>query len=149
MEALIVYIFVVFMQLDFNLLKLGVAYICVSKPGNIGSDNGLSPVWRHAIIRTSADLLSIGPLGINVNDIIIKIHTFSLKNPFENVISEMSAILSGHQCVNVCNKHLYVYRLSLTTKALNVWCIPMIINAVHAYYVFLCLVTSHFYSNPS
>ena len=29
----------------------------------IGSDNGVSPIRRQAIIKTNAGLLSIGPLG--------------------------------------------------------------------------------------
>ena len=51
-----------------------VTHICVSKPTTIGSDNGLSPGRRQAIIWTNAGILLIGPLGINS-----EIHTFSLK----------------------------------------------------------------------
>ena len=46
---------------------------------NIGSDNGLSPVRRQAIIWTNAGILSIGPLGTNVSEILIGIQTFSFK----------------------------------------------------------------------
>ena len=46
---------------------------------NIGSDNGLLPVWCQVIIWNIADLLSIGPSGINFNDILIKRRKFSLK----------------------------------------------------------------------
>ena len=42
----------------------------------IGSDNGLSPVRRQAIIWINADLLSIGILGTNFSEILIKIQTF-------------------------------------------------------------------------
>ena len=35
----------------------------------IGSGNGLSPVRRLAISWTSADLLSIGTLGVNFSEI--------------------------------------------------------------------------------
>ena len=38
-----------------------VTHICVSKLTIIGSDNGLSPDRRQAIICTKAGLLSIGP----------------------------------------------------------------------------------------
>ena len=41
----------------------------------IGSDNGLSPDWRQAIIQTSAGTLSIEPLGTNSSEISIKIQT--------------------------------------------------------------------------
>ena len=36
-------------------------HICVSKLTALGSDNGLSPVWRQAIIWTNAGILWIGP----------------------------------------------------------------------------------------
>ena len=38
----------------------------------IGSDKGLSPAQCQAIIKTSADLLLIGPLGTNFIEILIK-----------------------------------------------------------------------------
>ena len=44
-----------------------------------GSDNGLSPGRRQAIIWTNAKILLIGALGTNVSEILIKIDTFSLK----------------------------------------------------------------------
>ena len=40
---------------------------------SIGSDNGLSPIRRQAIIWTNAGLLSIGPLETNFSEILIKI----------------------------------------------------------------------------
>ena len=56
-----------------------VTHICVSDLTSIGSDNGLSPGRRQAIIRTNAGILLIGPLGRNFNEILIEIHTFSFK----------------------------------------------------------------------
>ena len=56
-----------------------VTHIFVSKLTIIGSDNGLSPERRQAIIWTSAGILLIGPLGTNFNEILIEIQTFSLK----------------------------------------------------------------------
>ena len=53
--------------------------ICVSELFIIGSDNGLSPGRRQAIIWTNAGILSIGPLGTNFSEIFIECHTFSLK----------------------------------------------------------------------
>ena len=55
-------------------------HICVGNLTIIGSDNGLSPDRRQAIIRTNAGILLIGPLGINFNEILIGIQTFSFKN---------------------------------------------------------------------
>ena len=37
------------------------------------SGNGLAPVWRQAITRTNADILSIRPLGTNFSEILLKI----------------------------------------------------------------------------
>ena len=45
----------------------------------IGSDNGLSPGRRHAIIWTDAGILLIGPLVTNFSEILIEIHVFSFK----------------------------------------------------------------------
>ena len=56
-----------------------VTHICVSKLTIIGSDNGLSPGRRQAIIWTTAGILLIGPLGTNISEILIKIYTLSLK----------------------------------------------------------------------
>ena len=42
-----------------------VTHICVSKLTSIGSDNGLLPGRRQAIIWTNAGILLIGPLGTN------------------------------------------------------------------------------------
>ena len=56
-----------------------VTHICVSKLAIIGSNNGLSPDRRQAIIWTNAGLLLIGPLGTNFSEILIEILTFSFK----------------------------------------------------------------------
>ena len=56
-----------------------VTHICVGKLIIIGSDNGLSPDRRQAIIRTNARLLSIGPLRTHFNENLIKIQQFLLK----------------------------------------------------------------------
>ena len=56
-----------------------VTHICLDKLTTIGSDNGLSPGRRQAIIWTNAGILLIGLLGTNVSEILIKIHTFSFK----------------------------------------------------------------------
>ena len=54
-------------------------YICVGKLAIIGSDNGLSPERRQAIIWTNAGILLIGPFGTNFSEILIEIRTFSFK----------------------------------------------------------------------
>ena len=45
---------------------------------SIGSDNGLSPIRRQAIIYTNAGLLAIGPLGTKFSEILIKMQNLSL-----------------------------------------------------------------------
>ena len=50
-----------------------VTHICVNKLTIIGSDNGLSPGRRQAIIWTNDWILLIGPLGTNFSDILIEI----------------------------------------------------------------------------
>ena len=45
--------------------------------GSIGSDNGLSPIWRQAIIYTNAWMLLIAPLGTNSSEIVIQIKNAS------------------------------------------------------------------------
>ena len=56
-----------------------VTHICISKLTIIGSDNGLSPDRRQAIIWTNAGLLFNGPSGTNFSEILIEILTFSFK----------------------------------------------------------------------
>ena len=56
-----------------------VTHVCVSKLAIIGSDNGLSPDRRQAIIWTNAGLLLIGPIRTNFSEILIEILTFSFK----------------------------------------------------------------------
>ena len=54
-------------------------HICVGKLTTIGSEDGLSPGRRQAIIWTNAGILLIWPLGTNFNEILIEIYIFSFK----------------------------------------------------------------------
>ena len=56
-----------------------VTHICVGKLTIIGSDNGLTPGRRQAIVWTNAGILLIWPLGTNFSEILIAIETFSFK----------------------------------------------------------------------
>ena len=56
-----------------------VTHIWVSNLTIIGSDNGLSPGQRQAIIWTNAGMLLIGPLGTNFSEILVEIHRVWLK----------------------------------------------------------------------
>ena len=57
-----------------------VMHICVSKLTIIGSDNGLSPGRRQAIIWTNAGILLIRTLGTNISEILGEINSFSFSN---------------------------------------------------------------------
>ena len=71
-----------------------VTHICVSKLTIIGSDNGLSPGRRQAIIWMNAGILLIGPLGTNFSEILTEIHTFSFK--------KMQMKMSSGKCRQFC-----------------------------------------------
>ena len=72
-------------------------HICVGNLSIIGSDNGLSPDRRQAIIRTNAGILLIRPLGINFNEILIGIQTFSL----EKIYLKMSSAKWRPFCIGL------------------------------------------------
>ena len=79
-----------------NLTHWGrVTHICIGKLTIIGSDNGLLPGWRQAIIWNNARILLIGALGTNFSEILIEILPFS----FTKMSLKVSAILSRPQCV--------------------------------------------------
>ena len=54
-------------------------HLCAGNLTIIGSDNGLSPGRRQAIIWTNAGILLIEPLGTNFSEISIEMQTFSFK----------------------------------------------------------------------
>ena len=91
-----------------------VTHICVSKLTIIGSDNGLSPGRRQAIIWTNAGILSIRTLGTHFSEILSEIHAFSFKKMhFENDVCEIMSIVSRPQYLNLCHsfcKNLCHYR---------------------------------------
>ena len=64
-----------------------VTHICVGKLTDIGSDNGLSPWQRQAIIWTNAEILLIGPLETNFSEISIESITFSFKKMHLKMLS--------------------------------------------------------------
>ena len=96
-----------------------VTHICVGKLTIIGSDNGLTPGRRQAIIWTNAGILLIGPLGTNFSEILIgNSNIFNQGNAVENVVCKKAAILSRPQWVKTlgltkwlifCNMHSYAF----------------------------------------
>ena len=69
-----------------------VTHIWATELTILGSDNGLSPGRRQAIIWTIAGILLIGPLGTNFSEILI--------NTFGYVVCEMLSISFRPQRVN-------------------------------------------------
>ena len=75
-----------------------VTHVCVSDLSITGSDNGLSPGRRQAIIWTNDGILFIRPLGTNFSEILIEnSYIFIQENALENVVWKLSAILSQTQ----------------------------------------------------
>ena len=74
-----------------------VTHICVGKLIIIGSDNGLSPRRRQAIIWTNAGIWSMGPLGINFSEILIEIQRF----PFKKMHLKMSSAKLRLFCLGI------------------------------------------------
>ena len=69
-----------------------VTHVCVNKLTVIGSDIGLSPGRRQAIIWISAGILLIRTLGTNLSEIVIEIEIFSSKKMY----LKMSSGNCGH-----------------------------------------------------
>ena len=99
-----------------NLTHWGrMTYICVGKLTNIGSDNGLSPGRRQAIIWTNAGILLIRPLGTNFSEILNQnSYIFIHENSFENVVWKMATIFSRPQCVKRLVLYIYRYNMKQT-----------------------------------
>ena len=93
------------------LLTHWVTHICVGEQTIIGSDNGLSPVRRQAIIWTNDGILLIGPLGTNFSEILIGIQIFSVKKmPLKMSSAKWRSFCLGLNVLNV----LYLGNLSLS-----------------------------------
>ena len=105
-----------------------VTHICVSKLTIIGSDNGLLPGWRQAIIWTNAGVLLIGPLWTNFSEILIKILTFSFKKMRLKVSSvKWRPFCLGLNVLNVWHVHgipwrdvIYVMMLFICGSVLSI-----------------------------
>ena len=101
-----------------------VTHIFISKLTIMGSDNGLSPGRRQAIIWTNAIILLIGPLGTNFSEILCKIHAFS----FKKMHMKMSSTKWRQFCLGlselaldiwICIIHLDSYVLAMNFAELN------------------------------
>ena len=105
-----------------------VTHISDSKLTIIGSDNGLSPDRRQAIIWTNVGILLIGPLGTNFSEMLIEIHTFS----FKKIDLKMSSgkwrpfclglnVLTAHTTSNMKLQCLSCCKLKQSVKQTAAW----------------------------
>ena len=92
-----------------------VTHICVGRLTNIGSDNGLSPGRRQAIIWTSAGISLIGPFRTNFSEILFGIQTFS----FKNMHLKMSSAKWRPFCLGL---NVLISTADITTKQANTVC---------------------------
>ena len=115
-----------------------VTHISVAKPTIIGSDNGLSPRRRQAIIWTNDGILLIGPSGTNFTEILIAIQTFSWNKIHLKMSSVKSASISSwpqcfthlhlvpSKCIIALSHHWFKKQLgtcSVPSHYLNQWCL--------------------------
>ena len=111
-----------------------VTHICVVKLTIIGSDNGLSPGRRQAIIWTNAGILLIGPLRTNFIENLIGIQTFSFTKmhlkmssakwrPFGLGLSVLRAEQNG-QNVEVILSNAYSWVKTITFSFKIDWSCP-------------------------
>ena len=88
-------------------------YICVTKLTIIGSDNGLSPCRRQAIIWTNAVTLFIRPLRMSANGRI----RFGLQIVFVCLYITQSHY---HHCANFIWRH-WTYKMPVRYNLSSVW----------------------------
>ena len=82
------------------------SHICICNLTIVASGNGLAPGQFQAIIWTNPGILLIGPIGTNVNEILIEIHIMSFKKLHLN----MSSVKWRPFCLglNVLKWELYI-----------------------------------------
>ena len=79
-----------------------VTHICVDNLTIIGSDNGLSPGRRQAIIWTNVGILLVEPLGTNFSEILIEVITFQSKMHFKMSSGNWRPLCLGLNELRVC-----------------------------------------------
>ena len=103
-----------------------VTHICVGNLTIIGSDNGLSPGRRQAITWTNVGILLIGPLGTNLSEMLIEIHTFSFNKIHLKMSGKWRPFCPG---LNVLKSHLqngnhlFMSWCATSLPGFRAWCI--------------------------
>ena len=99
-----------------------VTHICVTKLTIIGSDNGLSPGRRQAIIWTNAEILLIEPPGTSFSEILIEIHTISFKKMQLKMLSaKWRPFCLGLNVLNCRGRATHMYLRNLTHGWFRQW----------------------------
>ena len=94
-----------------------VTHICVNKLTIIGSDNGLSPGRRQAIIWTNAGILLIRNLGTIFSEILGEIHSFSFsKTHFKMSSAKWRLFCPG---LNVLSVYRHVWHRPVLSKVMD------------------------------
>ena len=112
-----------------------VTHICVSKLTIIGSDNGLSPGRRQAIILTNAGIFLIGPLRANFSEILIEIHTFS----FNKMHLNMSSAKWRQFCLGLNVLSLWCWLQGYAMHSYTNWSVCAIVIPANQYHAISCL----------
>ena len=111
-------------------------HICVGNLTIIGSDNGLSPGRRQAIIWTNAGIVLIGPWGTQFSEILMEILTFSFKKRYLK--------LSSGKCWPFClGLNVFTHRFAVMyilivslfetgfcNISANIWCAILIAHQI-------------------
>ena len=87
-----------------------------------GTDNGLLPIWRQAIIWTNAGILLIWTLRTHASELLSEIHAFSFKQMHVKMLSGKWQpfclslnVLTLNQCSNLSPQKLLVLLLKLAS----------------------------------
>ena len=84
-----------------------VIHICANTLTIIGSDNGLSPDRRQAIIWANVGILLIGPFGTNFSEILMGIYTFSFRIMHLKMPSSYNSASNCHRFTSMASKHTF------------------------------------------
>ena len=122
----------IILKLSYNLLTHWgrVTHISVNELIIIGSDNGLSPSQRQAIIWTNAGILLIGHLGTYFSEILIRIHTFSFKKMHLKMLSaKWRPFCLGLNVLNSSSRDCYAIPVTTLSYSPS-WCIHISLPSV-------------------
>ena len=122
-----------------------VTHICISNLTIIGSDNGLLPGRRQAIICTNAGILLIWTLGTNFSETLSEINTFSFKKMYLKMSSgkwwpfclSLNVLISKPSCWDcLCRLEISLWRGGFKIIVQQISCCELIRSSV------LVIVTS-------